>query len=80
MANYVSQSIVSSRASLLVLIGHPFTESYARREVPQSVWKSAPFRAINRQMSLVWGAAFFVGTISLIIAGPLDGMQPPLHT
>jgi hypothetical protein len=52
-----------------VLIGHPFTESYARETTPKEVWGTAQFRAVNRQISLVWGLAFLVGTISLIIAG-----------
>jgi hypothetical protein len=62
-----------------VLIGHPFTESYARHQVPESVWSSAPFKALNRQISLVWAAAFFVGTISLIVAGSVDGGQALLR-
>ena len=52
-----------------VLIGRPFTESYARETTPKELWGTPQFRAVNRQISLVWGLAFLVGTISLIIAG-----------
>ena len=52
-----------------VAIGRPFTESYARETTPKELWSTPQFRAVNRQISLMWGLAFFVGTISLIIAG-----------
>ena len=56
-----------------VLIGHPFTESYARETTPKEVWGTPQFRAINRTISLVWGLAFLVGTVSLIVAGSVTG-------
>ena len=31
------------------------------------------FRAVNRTISLVWGLAFLVGTVSLIVAGSVTG-------
>jgi hypothetical protein len=56
-----------------VAIGHPFTESYARQTAPKELWDTPQFRAVNRKISLVWGLAFLVGTISLIIAGSVNG-------
>ena len=56
-----------------VAIGHPFTESYARETTPKELWSTPQFRAVNRQISLVWGLAFLVGTISLIVAGSVNG-------
>jgi hypothetical protein len=56
-----------------VVIGHPFTESYARETTPKEIWGTKQFRDVNRQISLVWGLAFLVGTISLIIAGSVTG-------
>jgi hypothetical protein len=56
-----------------VVIGHPFTESYARQTAPKELWGTPQFHAVNRQLSLVWGLAFLVGTISLIIAGSVNG-------
>jgi hypothetical protein len=55
-----------------ILIGRPFTESYAREKTPAALWHTAEFRAVNRRISAVWGLAFLVGTISLIIAGSID--------
>jgi hypothetical protein len=58
-----------------VLIGHPFTEAYAREQTPPEVWNTPPFHAFNRKISLVWGLAFVVGTISLVFAGATDSRQ-----
>jgi hypothetical protein len=58
-----------------ILIGHPFTESYARQTTPKAVWHTAEFHAINRRISAVWGLAFLVGTVSLFIAGSVDYRQ-----
>ncbi len=55
-----------------ILVGRPFTESYARELVPAGLQETAEFHAINRKLSLIWGTAFLVGTISLIVAGVLD--------
>ena len=55
-----------------ILIGHPFTESYARETTPAALWHTAGFRAVNRRISAVWGLAFLAGTVSLIIAGSID--------
>lgn len=58
-----------------VLIGRPFTESYAREQTPEAVWRTPHFHAFNRDISLVWGLAFVVGTISLVLAGAIDHAQ-----
>ncbi len=58
-----------------ILIGHPFTESYARQTTPRAVWHTAEFHAINRRISAVWGLAFLVGTVSLLVAGSVDYRQ-----
>jgi hypothetical protein len=58
-----------------ILIGKPFTESYAREQAPESVWGTARFHEINRRLSAVWGLAFLVGTVSLIIAGSQESRQ-----
>lgn len=58
-----------------ILVGRPFTESYARETTPESVWRTDRFHALNRQISAVWGLAFLVGTVSLIAAGSVDSRQ-----
>jgi len=58
-----------------VAIGRPFTEPYARESTPQAVWDTPRFHAVNRKISTVWGLAFLVGTVSLIIAGSVTDRQ-----
>ncbi len=58
-----------------VLINRPFTEAYARQQAPKEVWNSPAFHAFNRKLSTLWGLAFLVGTISLIVAGTTDSRQ-----
>jgi hypothetical protein len=58
-----------------VLIGHPFTESYARESVPEELWHTAEFHRVNRHISLAWGLAFLIGTISLLVAANTDSVQ-----
>jgi hypothetical protein len=58
-----------------ILLGHPFTESYARESTPSEVWHTERFHATNRRISAVWGLAFLVGTVSLIVAGSVDARQ-----
>jgi hypothetical protein len=58
-----------------VLINRPFTEGYAREQAPKEVWGSPAFRAFNRKISAVWGLAFLVGTISMVLAGATDSRQ-----
>jgi hypothetical protein len=58
-----------------ILVGRPFTESYARETTPESVWRTNRFHSLNRQISAVWGLAFLVGTVSLIAAGSVDSRQ-----
>jgi hypothetical protein len=58
-----------------VLVGHPFTEGYAREQAPPEVWNSPHFHAFNRKISLFWGLAFLVGTISMALAGATDSRQ-----
>ena len=58
-----------------ILVGHPFTEAYAKDTVPESVWHTDRFRSLNRQISAVWGLAFLVGAISLVAAGSVDSRQ-----
>jgi len=39
------------------------------------VWQSSRFHELNRRLSAVWGLAFLLGTISLVIAGSQDSRQ-----
>lgn len=58
-----------------VLVNHPFTEGYAREQAPKEIWHTPEFRAFNRKISLFWGLAFLIGTISMVLAGATDSRQ-----
>ena len=58
-----------------ILVGHPFTESYARHTTPAAVWHTPQFHAINQRISAIWGLAFLAGTISLLVAGSVGERQ-----
>jgi hypothetical protein len=58
-----------------VVINRPFTEGYAREQAPQAIWNSPAFRAFNRKISAVWGLAFLLGTLSMVLAGATDSRQ-----
>ena len=74
-----AQAVAHGSLTLLVfgsvLIGKPFTEPYAREQAPERVWKSARFHQLNRKLSAVWGVAFLIGTVSLVLAGSQDSRQ-----
>jgi hypothetical protein len=56
-----------------ILVGHPFTESYARETVPKEYWDTPQFHQTNRIISAAWGLAFVIGSISLLIAANTTG-------
>jgi hypothetical protein len=60
-----------------VLIGRPFTESYARDQAPRAVWHHPRFVAFNRESSLVWGSALLAGTASMVLAGAVNAAPFP---
>ncbi|GAA4800499.1 hypothetical protein GCM10023200_41710 [Actinomycetospora chlora] len=60
----------------------PFTEQYARESVPRQYWHTREFRAVNRRISAVWGAAVAVMAVGHAIAGTFEVPDPgvgPLH-
>jgi hypothetical protein len=67
-----AQAISSGALALIVLlsmaVGHPFTEQYAREEVPEEYWHTPVFRRTMFIMSGVWGAIF----AAIAIMGAID--------
>ncbi len=65
-------------AAMLALIAFaslatvPFTEQYAREEVPREDWGSPRFKAINRRLTLMWGLVFTAMIPFHIAAGAID--------
>jgi hypothetical protein len=62
-----------------IVVGHPFTEAYARDATPRAVWSTPEFHSVNRRISAVWGLAFLVGTLSLWAATSMDSRPVLLH-
>jgi hypothetical protein len=67
-----SQAISSAALGLIVVtsivLGHPFTEQYARQGVPEDVWDTPGFRHTMVLMSGVWAVIFAVMAILGLIA------------
>ena len=47
----------------------PFTEQYAREQVPHQFWSSPQFRHVNRRLTLMWALVFTAVAASHVIAG-----------
>jgi uncharacterized membrane protein len=47
-----------------LVIGKPFTIQYAREQTPEEHWTTPLFYSINKNITLVWTAAFAVQTVS----------------
>ncbi len=58
--------------SFVSLLRTPFTEQYARESVPEQFWASARFKAINRELTAMWGGVFLLMVPSHIAAGAID--------
>jgi hypothetical protein len=50
----------------------PFTEQYAREKVPRQYWNSPKFKAVNRQLTLLWAGVFSAMVVSHIIGGTIN--------
>jgi hypothetical protein len=50
----------------------PFTEQYAREQVPEQFWGTERFKAVNRRLTALWGLVFAAMVPFHIIAGALD--------
>jgi hypothetical protein len=50
----------------------PFTEQYAREQVPEQYWSTPRFKETNRRLTVIWGAVFAAMVPFHILAGALD--------
>ncbi|MEU7820489.1 hypothetical protein [Catellatospora sp. NPDC049133] len=68
---------ISSAVLAVVVLGSlaftPFTEQYAREQVPQQFWSSPRFKHVNRMLTLVWGLVFAVCAVLGFLAQPENG-------
>ena len=70
-------SFALAAVMLLSAVTVPFTEQYARESVPREYWHSPVFRAVNRRISLVWGAVVALMAVGHLIAGAVDPATSP---
>jgi hypothetical protein len=57
-AQLLSSLVLTLVAVVSLAIGRPFTEYYARQDVPREYWTSPLFRRVNVVITAVWAAAF----------------------
>jgi hypothetical protein len=50
----------------------PFTEQYARDQVPEQYWGSPQFKRINRKLTALWGFVFIAMVPFHIVAGAVN--------
>ncbi len=63
---------ISSGVLALVVLGSlaftPFTEQYAREQVPRQYWSTPSFKRVNRTLTLVWGLVFLACAVLGLVA------------
>jgi hypothetical protein len=67
-AQAASHLVLTAVVWASILVGRPFTEAYARETTPQRYWNTPTFHRTNMRISAAWGAAFAVGSASLLLA------------
>lgn len=50
-----------------LLFGRPFTEAYARENVPEPFWQNKRFRMKNTVTALIWGVVFSINLLITIL-------------
>jgi hypothetical protein len=77
-AHWVARYARGIAALILALISFaslfftPFTEEYARDQVPEEYWASPKFKEINRKLTTMWACIFAAMVPFHAIAGALD--------
>jgi hypothetical protein len=78
IAHWVSRYARGIAALILAAIAFgsllfvPFTEQYAREQVPEQYWDSPHFKQINRKLTALWGFVFIAMVPFHIIAGAVN--------
>ncbi|MDD7963960.1 DUF3159 domain-containing protein [Actinomycetospora lemnae] len=67
-AQLLSSVVITVVAFGSLAVGRPFTEFYAKHEVPQEVWSTPAFKQINRVLTAVWGGVFLLNAVCDLIA------------
>jgi hypothetical protein len=78
LGEFVERYARAIAAGLLALIAFasllavPFTEQYAREEVPRELWSTTTFKSVNRRLTLMWGTVFAAMVPFHVAAGAID--------
>jgi hypothetical protein len=78
LGEFVERYARAIAAGLLALIAFgsllvvPFTEQYAREEVPKELWSTPTFESVNRRLTVMWGTVFAAMVPFHIAAGAID--------
>jgi hypothetical protein len=78
LGEFVERYSRAIAAALLALIAFgslvtvPFTEQYAREEVPRELWSSPKFKSVNRRLTLMWGTVFAAMVPFHVAAGAIN--------
>jgi hypothetical protein len=65
-------ALILALISFASLLFTPFTEEYAREQVPEQYWGSPKFREINRKLTTMWACIFAAMVPFHAIAGTID--------
>ena len=60
-------AVLGIAATASILLGRPFTETFARRETPQELWDTPQFRDANRVITTAWAVSFLVTAAVLAV-------------
>jgi len=77
-AQWVARYARGIAAAILSLIAFtsllfvPFTEQYAREQVPQQYWSSPRFKQINRKLTTLWACVFAAMVPFHVLAGAIN--------
>jgi hypothetical protein len=66
---------ILSLISFASLLFTPFTEEYAREQVPEKYWSSPRFKQINRKLTTMWAGVFAAMVPFHVIAGAIDSTR-----
>jgi drug/metabolite transporter superfamily protein YnfA len=75
-AQLLASIVIALVAFGSLAFGRPFTEYYAKREVPPEVWTSPTFKKINRVLTALWGTVFVINALCDLAA--VAGASPDL--
>jgi hypothetical protein len=65
-------ALILSAISFASLLFTPFTEEYARDQVPEQYWSSPKFKEVNRKLTTMWACIFAAMVPFHAIAGTIN--------